>query len=126
MKKVLVCVAAVAFFAVALSLVFGPSAEARPGYNKAFEGKYVKEGSEIHKALGGKSNCNVCHDGADKKKRNDFGKTLGKALDGKDIKDEKKIDEALEKAAKEPSKADDKKSPTFGELIEKGTLPITK
>ncbi len=126
MKKVLVSVLAVAFVAVAFSLVFAPSAEARPPYNKAFEGKYVKAKSKIDEALGGtgKSNCNVCHEGADKKKRNDYGKALGKLLNKET--DEKKIDAALDMVAKEHSKDGDDKSPTFGELIEKGTLPITK
>ncbi|MGE0608807.1 MAG: hypothetical protein AB7O62_17060 [Pirellulales bacterium] len=125
MKKVLMSLVAVAVVAAVFSLVSAPSAEARPQYNKAFEGKYVVPGSKIHDALGGKSNCNVCHEGTDKKKRNDYGKALEKALE-KNEKDADKLDEALEKVAKEPSDADDEKSPTFGDLIKDGTLPVTK
>lgn len=124
MKKVLACVTVAAVAVAVLSAFSAVSVEARPPYNKAFGDKYVKEGTAIHKTLGGSSNCNVCHVGKDKKKRNDYGAALGKLL--KDEKDAEKINKALDDVAKQNSKADDKKSPTFGELIEKGTLPITK
>jgi hypothetical protein len=63
--------------------------------------------------------CMVCHEGDDKKVKNDFGKAYGKILDGKKVTDAAKIKEALEKVAKE-KRADGK---TYGEVIEHGELP---
>ncbi len=68
--------------------------------------------------------CYTCHQGKKKKHRNRYGAELSKLLDKKkDKKDTKKIIEALEKVAKMPSDAKDKKSPTFGDLIKAGKLP---
>jgi len=68
--------------------------------------------------------CYVCHQGKKKKNRNAYGAELSKLLDKKkDKKDAKKIIEALEKVAKLHTDAKDKKSPTYGELIQAGKLP---
>ncbi len=123
MKKVVVtglCFAVVVGFALVLT---SDSANARPQYKKSWDKLYMTDGSAMAKALGGKSNCNVCHDGKDKKKRNDYGMALGK-LTGKNLKDADKIEADLKKVAGMHSKGDD--SPTFGKLIEEGKLPITK
>ncbi len=87
--------------------------DARPDYNKEFWAMYpsLKEHAE--------TKCGACH-GSDKKVRNDYGKAVGEALGGKNVKDGEKIKEALKKAASEKSGTDGK---TFGELIEDGKLP---
>jgi hypothetical protein len=101
-------------------------AKAVPPFKAEWDKLYMGEGSAMNKALGGKSNCNVCHVGAkDKKLRNDYGKAISELIK-KDVKDPEKIKAALEEVAAKHSVADDDKSPTFGELIEKGELPITK
>ncbi|HEY5313427.1 MAG TPA: hypothetical protein VIK18_12950 [Pirellulales bacterium] len=103
--------------AVAVCLGFGSSADARPNYNKAFQAKFPDlEAAKMAK-------CGVCHEGKDKKVRNDFGKAFGKDLDGKKVMDADKINAALDKVATEPSAIDGK---TYGDLIKDGKLPNTK
>ncbi len=96
------------------------SADARPKYKGAFEKQYPevvkKEGKE------GKITCAACHDGDDKKKRNNYGEALGKNV-SKNEMDEAKIKEALEKTEKEKSAIKDK---TFGDLLKDGKLPASK
>jgi len=71
-----------------------------------------------------KAKCYVCHQGKKKKNRNSYGAELSKLLDKKkDKKKPHKIIEALEKVAKLHTDAKDKKSPTYGELIQAGKLP---
>lgn len=98
--------------------------EARPQYNKAFE-SVVKDNGELSKALGGKSNCNLCHTGTkSKKNRNDFGMAVGGALKMKNEMDAVKILKAFGEAAKAKVPGDDSK--TFDDLIKDGSLPVTK
>ncbi len=96
------------------------SAQARPKYKGAFEKQYpevvTKEGKD------GKLTCAVCHEGDDKKKRNNYGEALGKNT-GKNEMDEAKLKEALEKTEKEKSAVKDK---TFGDLLKDGKLPASK
>ncbi len=96
------------------------SAQARPKYKGAFEKQYP----DVVKAEGkdGKLTCAVCHEGDDKKKRNNYGEALGKNT-GKNEMDEAKIKEALEKTEKEKSAVKDK---TFGDLLKDGKLPASK
>ena len=97
-------------------------AEARPNYNKEFWAKYDKEIGKFKET----TKCNVCHFGAEKKNRNDYGKAVGEALVSKDVGGKKqetdldKIKAALDKAAKEKSGTEGK---TFGDLIKDGKLP---
>jgi hypothetical protein len=121
MKKVAVLVMAGAF-GVASFVADAPQAQAFPPFKIAFDKKYMAEGSALHKALEGKSNCNVCHLGTkDKKKRNDYGLALDKLLTKEDAKNPEKITDALAKVEAEKSG-----NMTFGELIKQGKLPITK
>ena len=96
------------------------SAHARPKYKGAFEKQYP----DVVKAEGkdGKLTCAVCHEGDDKKKRNNYGEALTKNV-GKNEMDEAKIKEALEKTEKEKSAVKDK---TFGDLLKDGKLPASK
>lgn len=122
MKKVVL--AAVAALA-AVSVVSGwmsETANARPPYKMEFDKKYMADGTALNKALEGKSNCNLCHQGKNRKNRNEYGEALTKALGEKNVKDMAKIAEALVKAEKAKPNGGDK---TFGDLIKDGSLPVT-
>ena len=98
------------------ALVSAPqSAQARPGYLKAFNTTYpaLKDAAEGAK-------CGICHFGEKKSNRNYYGKAMGEGLGAKDIKDEKAVVEALKKAEAAKSSTEGK---TFGDLIKDGKLP---
>jgi hypothetical protein len=96
-------------------------AQAFPNFKIQFDKRYLVEGSALHKAVGGKTTCNVCHVGMNKGRLNDYGTALNKLLNQDDIRNFEKIQQALEKVESE------KIGPTtFGELIKEGKLPITK
>ncbi|MCX7406240.1 MAG: hypothetical protein NT089_10990 [Planctomycetia bacterium] len=61
--------------------------------------------------------CNVCHEGKSKKDRNAYGQALAELLDKKEDKENvEKIKKSLETVAAE--------SPTFGDRIKEGKLPV--
>jgi hypothetical protein len=98
-------------------LMSARQAEARPQYLRVWLKTYpdLAQKSDV-KSL----KCNVCHLGAKKTNRNDYGKAIVKALDGKkNVKDEEKFTDVLKTAAKEKN-ADGK---TYGEVLEAGELP---
>ena len=98
----------------ALALVAG-RAEARPQYLKAFADLYPRLETT------GATKCGVCHCGESKTSQNDYGRAVGRMLDGeKNIKDRGRIEKALGEAEKEPSTVPGK---TFGNLIGAGKLP---
>lgn len=99
-----------------LVIGFGARVEARPNYKKAFDTTYEKVAKE------NKTTCNVCHEGDDKKKRNNYGEALSKNI-AKMEKDEAKIKEAFTKTEKEKSAIEGK---TFGDLLKDGKLPASK
>ena len=107
----------IACCAVISAFVGGPEAQARPDYLKAFNATYPTLKAEAEAAK-----CGVCHPEEKKAVRNDYGKAMGTALGEKNVKEEKKIVEALKKA--EAEKSPDGK--TFGELIKEGKLPGKK
>lgn len=121
MKKTLLqasfTLAAATLAAVALVQFGDATAHARPQYSKAFAAEYPD--FQVDKD----SRCNVCHVGMDKKKRNDYGAAVGKALGAKNVKDAGAVKTGLETAAGEKSNVDGK---TWGELIKENKLPITK
>lgn len=95
----------------------GPqTASARIQYFNEFKKKYDKiEGVEDHK-------CGICHGGnkgANKKKVSEYGKALGEALGGKNVKGEDKIGEALDKIESK----DAGEGKTYGDLLKDGKLP---
>lgn len=98
-------------------------------FKKEFIAKYVKADStdpaeQAFAAAVKKANCNVCHVGAKKKDRNEYGKALDELLDKKaDIKDTAKIQAALETVAGLKSNPADTSSPTFGDLLKEHKLP---
>jgi hypothetical protein len=95
-------------------------AQARPQYLGIWMQTYPKaaDKNDVKSTV----KCNVCHVGPKKSNRNDYGKAIVKALDGKkNIPAKKKADfiEVLKTAAKEKN-ADGK---TFGELLDADELP---
>lgn len=120
MKKLATLMALVAV--AGLMLVAAPQdAQARLQYRKAFEKKYEKVADAVKE-----QKCNVCHGkkdtgASDKKLRSDFAKALEKALGAKNVKEEPKINAALDKVAKMPVKKSEDK--TFGDLLKDGKLP---
>jgi hypothetical protein len=104
-------------------------ATATPAFQAAFMKKYVTNSKdEDWSKLAKQAKCNICHLGpkvnAKDVHHNAYGKELMKLLEAKkDNKNAKKIQEALDKVAKIHTDPKDKKSPTYGELIEQGKLP---
>jgi hypothetical protein len=104
---------------VAIMFAAGPrQAEARP----TFPGVLVKQYPAL-KDLVKKTKCAVCHptvDNKKKKKRNNYGKALAKAIGKANQKDKAKVAAAMTKIEKEKSATKDM---TFGDLIKAGKLP---
>lgn len=106
--------------AVAMFVLTGSEAMARPKYMNVFNATYpdlVKK-----KGTDGKLTCAVCHPKTDKKVRNNYATAVGGKLEKKNETDEAKIKEALTKAEGEKSATEGK---TFGDLIKEGELPGT-
>jgi cytochrome c biogenesis protein ResB len=99
-------------------LMSARQAEARPQYLPVWLQTYpdVAEKNTVKATV----KCNVCHSGASKKNRNEYGKAIEKVLDGKkNVKDKTKIADILKTAAKEKN-ADGK---PFGDLLDANELP---
>ncbi len=130
MKKALVFVLSGGLAVVAMFWVATSPALAIKSFKDQFETKYVKEkpANDKEKAFAkavAQAKCNVCHEGKKKKDRNAYGKELAKLLDKKaDKEDLKKIQKALDEVAKLKIKPKDKKSPSFGQRISEGKLPV--
>jgi hypothetical protein len=121
----------------------GQTARAFPAFKRQFDAKYLAKGTRLYQAYGGRSTCNVCHVGGamDREHRNDYGRALEKLLDrtaaeALSLENSrrnpqaaqaalKKVSAALETVEKLPAKPHDKVSPSFGELIREGMLPIS-
>src|SRR3954464_15598555 len=67
--------------------------------------------------------CLVCHQGKQKKNRNDFGKVVGKFLTKKDAKDKEKIAEGLKKALAMHVDPKDDKSETYMDRLAASKWP---
>ncbi|MGB9688870.1 hypothetical protein [Thermogutta sp.] len=99
-------------------------------FRTQFVARYVKKDSNDPKdrafaELVERAGCNICHLGDDKTKRNAYGQALDKLLDRKtDARDKEKIQKALEIVEKEKVDPKDPKSPTFGDRIKAGKLPV--
>jgi hypothetical protein len=101
-------------------------------YKAQFEEKYLKpHGGEPQnlalKQAFEKAQCTLCHQGERKKSLNEYGAAFRKAFDRKAGKrNAEKIQAAFEKLESQKSRPDDPKSPTFGELLKQGKLPLGK
>ncbi|MBC7351413.1 MAG: hypothetical protein H5U08_03560 [Thermogutta sp.] len=99
-------------------------------FRTQFIARYVKKDSNDPKdrafaELVDRAGCNICHLGDDKTKRNAYGQALDKLLDRKtDARNKEKIQKALEIVEKEKVDPKDPKSPTFGDRIKAGKLPV--
>ncbi len=106
------------------------SAFAIPQFKKQFDAMYVDEDSDdpAKQALAEaakEAKCDICHMGRNKKMRNPYGEQLSELLDKKEDKNNKeKIDEALETVAEIKVDPDDENSPTYGQLLDEGKLPV--
>lgn len=119
--------------AIALVVVARP-VSAIPQFFNEFKAKYAdKEGTDEQKALAetieaikpATLRCNICHAGKDKKKHNAYGEAMAELLDKKEDKDNKeKIQEALDKVSEIKLDPEDEKSPTYGDILKEGKLPI--
>jgi hypothetical protein len=105
MKKVVI---AFVCGAVALSLSVNSAYAVKP-----FLDEFMKKYPEVKGAA--EKKCGVCHEGADKKVRNDYGKALNAHIKKTDAKDVEKIGKAFDAVAKENAK--------FGDNLKAGKLP---
>jgi hypothetical protein len=120
-----------------------PSAAALTPFSKAFEEKYANgHPHEAFRTAYKKTRCNVCHvKGKPKTVCNAYGNELAKLIEGnaeerikharqqgKHAEVERQIlqelDAAFDRVAKLKSRPDDATSPTFGDLIKNGQLPV--
>jgi hypothetical protein len=107
-----------------------PQASADKAFRDEFVAVYVKADGKDAKdkafaAAVEKAKCNICHAGKVKKNRNEYGKALAKLLSREtDTEDKEKIQAALKKVEATHSDPKDDKSPTFGDLIRAGKLPV--
>lgn len=124
-KATWVLVLAAAVIAVGL-----PTARAIPPFQKAFIERYVPSENRTpeQEALAGAvetAKCNICHMGNDKKMRNAYGMELDALLDKKtDAQDVDKIMMALEMVEAIHTDAEDESSPTYGDRLGMGLLPV--
>ena len=106
---------------VGLLLVGLNQAQARPKYRSVFKAAYPKVASN------NKVTCAVCHVAMgkkiNKKKRNNYGIALAKALGKKNVKKTDAIKKALKKVESGKSAVAGK---TFGDLLKAGKLPASK
>lgn len=113
MRK-LAIIATVAAVMGLTSLSAPKQAQAQKNYMDAFLAKYTKL-SEEDKA----KKCGICHGKESKKERSDYAQALAKALGGKKVKDEAKVNAALTEV--EGKEYEDGK--TYGSLLNAGKLP---
>lgn len=146
MPRLVLIVLGLVVAAAGYVMLTGDRVQAQPAFKKEFDNKYLGDKNEdtpLYKAWEGKSTCNTCHIGGadDRVNRNDYGKALSKLIKKEDaeklsfknrMKDpetakkiEKKIRDALDTVEKQPSDAKDKSSPTYGDLIKTGKLPVS-
>ncbi len=125
MRKLVVTAVVMALF---LGLV-NTSAKAIPPFNEAFKKAYLSDPKSALSVAVDKVKCNVCHEGTNKKMKNEYGLAVGKLLKKADFSKDaidadpagkaKQLADALAKVEGEKSK-DGK---TFGEKLKAGALP---
>jgi hypothetical protein len=119
---------------ISLALAFvvtAPVLLALPPIDKGWKERYMeKEPPPAYKPQAQAEKCNVCHTGAKKADKNDYGKAVGKHIKKADVDrlkgmpdDLKKlIEDALKKAEEEKNEKGEK----FGDIMKKGKLPGSK
>jgi hypothetical protein len=111
-----------------LGFTAGPAAATKSLF-PVFKAKYVQPDSQEPNDVAfaqavETAKCHVCHVG--KKSLNEFGKAVRMSLRKRDFKNPAKAQEGLEKAMSTKSIPDDGNSPTYGELIRQGKLPVSR
>lgn len=114
MRRMLVLGVVAGLAALVSGMIDSDTAEARPQFKKAAAAAYP-DNAAVKKA-----GCGACHPVKDKKKRNDYGVALGKALGKKNEKNADAIKAAFKKAEAGKSATEGK---TFGDLLKAGKLP---
>ena len=105
-------------------------ARADKAFRDRFVARYVKADSNDAKdktfaAVVEKAKCTICHEGKSKKNRNTYGKALAELLSRKTYTENtEKIEAALKKVEAKHFDPKNEKSPTFGEIIKSGKLPV--
>ena len=134
MKKV--CLTLIAA-AVAITLNLQP-AQALPPFKKAFQEKYVDDGSDALKDAFKKASCNTCHvKGEEKDVQNAYGMALNKLIEGNakerlaeakkngtDDAEKEKIAKELEEALKKTEGMESPSGEKYGDRIKSGKLPV--
>lgn len=121
-------------FLAVLWLTAAP-AKAIKNFQADFVARYVQPSDDAPKEVARKAamlgeaveeaKCNVCHNGRNKKLRNAYGDELARLLDKKaDAENTEKVISALEIVGRIKSDPDDENSPTYGDLIDQGKLPV--
>jgi hypothetical protein len=129
MKKAMICLTLVALVIVWLGRGVS-QVSADKAFRDQFVAAYVKADSDNPKDKAfaeavEKAKCNICHVGKVKKNRNDYGKALGELLSRKtDTENKEKILAALKTVEAKHVNPKDDKSPTFGDRIRAGKLPV--
>jgi hypothetical protein len=106
------------------------AAVAVPPFLAQFKAMYVKANAKerdllIFKEAVEAKKCGICHHGTPaQKKFNAYGQEVHKLLSKADGNNTNKIRAALSKVARIKSKADDASSPTFGDRLRQGKLPV--
>jgi hypothetical protein len=109
-----------------------PAAAVKP-YLAQFKALYVKaeatdRTAQIFKEAVEKKGCTICHRGQPAKPTkgfNSYGARFRKLLNAKcDAQDPRKIRAAMAKVARMKSDPDDPDSPTFGQRLKEGKLPV--
>ena len=122
MKKCVMMVCGLVVFGLLVGAITRP-ASAVPNFKKAFDEAYAPAGSPLAKASE-TAKCNICHVGEKKKEKNEYGNALGQLIKKADKDAKEKIMKALKDVEDKHSNPKDPKSPTFGENIKAGKLPI--
>jgi hypothetical protein len=123
-------VASLVFAAVVATAVLAtqPAGAMKP-YLEQFKSMYVKSNTKdrnmmIFNEAVEKKGCTICHGAKSKKSFNAYGLEVKKLLSKSDMNNSTKIRAALTKVGRIKSKADDSSSPTFGDRIRQGKLPV--
>lgn len=115
------------FFVVAVLTATAQPTVARLQFYKAWEAEYLTDHSDKDFAALVKkpaNRCFVCHVGKKRTHRNDYGKLMEEALDGKkNVRDKDKILAAIKAAGEKHVDPNDDSSETFGERIAAGKFP---
>jgi hypothetical protein len=128
MRRVFLFAACMSAVALGMSW-FVPKAKSLEAFKNEFKATYVRAKSHDSRATTfaaavEKTGCYICHAYGKKKGFNSYGAQLARFLHKNDAGNRKKVSSALSKVAAMPSNPSDPNSPTFGERIRQGQLPI--